>query len=81
MDGGPVKNETIPIRMFLKPYDLTPTYESVNNQFSVRYYINLVLEDTEKNKGIFKFFPSFLTDITSTYITTNRFNTTRIIII
>ena len=50
MDGSPVRNETIPIRLFLKPYDITPTYESVNNQFSVKYYINLVLEDNEENR-------------------------------
>ncbi|MCQ2816321.1 MAG: vacuolar protein sorting-associated family 26 protein [archaeon] len=50
MDGSPVRNEKIPIRLFLKPYDLTPTYESINNQFSVKYYINLVLEDNEENR-------------------------------
>lgn len=50
MDGSPVRNETVPVRLFLKPYDITPSYESVNNQFSVKYYINLVLEDTEKNR-------------------------------
>lgn len=50
MDGSPIRNETVPIRLFLKPFDLTPTYESVNNQFSVRYYINLVLEDNEQNR-------------------------------
>ena len=50
MDGSPIRNETVPIRLFLKPYDLTPTYASVNNQFSVKYYLNLVLEDNEKNR-------------------------------
>ena len=50
MDGGPIKNETIPIRFFLKPYDLTPTFKSINNKFSVQYFINLVLTDVEDRK-------------------------------
>jgi vacuolar protein sorting-associated protein 26 len=45
MDGGPIKNEFVPVRMFLKPYDLTPTYENVNSKFYVRYFINLVIAD------------------------------------
>ena len=49
MDGAPIKSknfinsssdETIPIRFFLSPYDLTPTYPSVNNRFSTTYFIN-----------------------------------------
>ena len=35
MDGGPIKNEIVPIRFFLSPYELTPTYINVNNKFSV----------------------------------------------
>ena len=50
MDGGPIKNETIPIRFFLKPYELTPTMMNVNNKFSVQYFINLVLTDVEDRK-------------------------------
>ena len=50
MDGGPIKNETIPIRFFLKPYDLTPTLTNINNKFSVQYYINIVLTDVEERK-------------------------------
>jgi vacuolar protein sorting-associated protein 26 len=50
MDGGPIKNETIPIRFFLKPYDLTPTMMNINNKFSVQYFINLVLTDVEDRK-------------------------------
>ena len=50
MDGGPIKNETIPIRFFLKPYDLTPTFNNINNKFSVQYFINLVLTDVEDRK-------------------------------
>ena len=50
MDGGPIKNETIPIRFFLKPYELTPTMMNINNKFSVQYFINLVLTDVEDRK-------------------------------
>ena len=50
MDGGPIKNETIPIRFFLKPYDLTPTLTNINNKFSVQYFINIVLTDVEERK-------------------------------
>lgn len=53
MDGAPVKNEIVPIRFFLAPYELTPTYKNVNNKFSVQYYINLVLFDA-RDKRYFK---------------------------
>ena len=33
------------MRLFLSPYDLTPTYKNVSNRFSVKYYLNLVLVD------------------------------------
>ena len=29
MDGAPVKGETIPIRLYLSPYDLTPTSTAI----------------------------------------------------
>ena len=45
MDGAPEKNETIPIRFFLSPYELTPSYPNVNNKFSVQYFLNLVIYD------------------------------------
>lgn len=50
MDGAPVKGECIPIRMFLNPLSLTPTMRSVNNTFSVKYYLNLVLVDEEDRR-------------------------------
>ena len=37
MDGAPVRGECTPIRIFLSPYDLTPTYKNVDNKFSVKY--------------------------------------------
>jgi vacuolar protein sorting-associated protein 26 len=45
--------ETIPIRLFLSGFDLTPTYRDVNMKFSARYYLNLVLID-EENRRYFK---------------------------
>jgi vacuolar protein sorting-associated protein 26 len=53
MDGSPVNNEVIPFRFFLSPFELTPTYENVNNIFSVKYYLNLVIID-QKNERYFK---------------------------
>jgi vacuolar protein sorting-associated protein 26 len=54
MDGAPVRAESIPVRMFLSGCPmLTPTYRSVNNKFSVKYYLNLVLVD-EDDRRYFK---------------------------
>jgi vacuolar protein sorting-associated protein 26 len=48
-----VTGETIPIRLFLGGFDLTPTFRDVNKKFSTRYYLNLVLID-EENRRYFK---------------------------
>uniref|UniRef100_A0A915PPJ4 Vacuolar protein sorting-associated protein 26 n=1 Tax=Setaria digitata TaxID=48799 RepID=A0A915PPJ4_9BILA len=50
MDGAPVRGESIPIRLFLAGYDLTPTMRDVGKKFSVRYYLNLVLVDEEDRR-------------------------------
>jgi len=50
MDGAPVRGESIPIRLFLAPYELTPTFKNVHNRFSVKYYLNLVLVDEEDRR-------------------------------
>ena len=50
MDGAPVRGECIPIRLFLNNFNLTPTYRGINNKFSVRYYLNLVLVDQEERR-------------------------------
>eukprot|EP00606_Chrysophyceae_sp_TOSAG23-5_P000418 GSChrysophyteH2.ASY1.ANO1.325.1 assembled CDS len=50
MDGAPIKGECVPIRLFLEPLALTPTYRSVRNIFSVKYYLNLVLVDEEDRR-------------------------------
>jgi vacuolar protein sorting-associated protein 26 len=43
-------DENIPIKFFLSPYQLGPTYSNVNNRFSVQYFINLVLMDVEDRR-------------------------------
>ena len=53
MDGAPVKGETVPVRLFLGGFDLTPTYRNVHKKFSVRYFLNLVLVD-ESDRRYFK---------------------------
>lgn len=50
MDGAPVRGESIPIRLFLAGYELTPTMRDINKKFSVRYYLNLVLIDEEERR-------------------------------
>jgi vacuolar protein sorting-associated protein 26 len=66
MDGAPVRGnrlkekniefeylcigESIPIRLFLGGYDLSPTMKDVQRKFSVRYYLNLVLLDEEERR-------------------------------
>jgi vacuolar protein sorting-associated protein 26 len=50
MDGAPFRGESIPLRLFLSPYDLTPTMKNIHNKFSVRYYLNLVLVDEEDRR-------------------------------
>ena len=53
MDGAPVKGELVPVRFYLASTDLTPTYEGVNNRFSCRYSLHLVLID-EQDRRYFK---------------------------
>ena len=50
MDGAPVKGESIPIRLFLGAYDLTPTMRDIQKKFSCKYYLNLVLVDEEERR-------------------------------
>lgn len=59
MDGGPAKSlsikldEEVPIRVYLAPFPVSPTMINVNNRFSVQYYMNLTLFDTD-DKRYFK---------------------------
>eukprot|EP00933_Yihiella_yeosuensis_P007296 TRINITY_DN112259_c0_g1_i1.p1 TRINITY_DN112259_c0_g1~~TRINITY_DN112259_c0_g1_i1.p1 ORF type:complete len:298 (-),score=49.58 TRINITY_DN112259_c0_g1_i1:43-936(-) len=50
MDGAPVKDQCVPVRLYLSGFDLTPTYKNVQNKFSVRYFLNLVLVDEEDRR-------------------------------
>jgi vacuolar protein sorting-associated protein 26 len=50
MDGAPVRGESIPVRLFLSPYRLTPTMKAVHGLFSVKYFLNLVLVDEEDRR-------------------------------
>jgi len=50
MDGAPARGESIPIRLHLSPYQLTPSYDNVHNKFGVKYSINLVLVDEEDRR-------------------------------
>ncbi|KAL7682404.1 putative vacuolar protein sorting protein 26 related protein [Plasmopara halstedii] len=50
LDGAPKKGDSIPVRLYLAPYNLTPTYRHIELQCSVRYYLNLVLVDIEDRR-------------------------------
>ena len=50
MDGAPIKGECVPIRLFLAPLAVTPTYRSIANIFTVKYFLNLVLIDEEDRR-------------------------------
>ena len=50
MDGAPVRGECIPVRIYLSGFDLSPTYKSVQNRVSVKYFLNLVLVDEEDRR-------------------------------
>lgn len=50
MDGAPVRGETIPIRLFLGGFDLTPTFRDVNKKFSTRTFLSLVLIDEDSRR-------------------------------
>ncbi|KAM9902801.1 hypothetical protein OXX79_003747 [Metschnikowia pulcherrima] len=50
MDGAPAKGESIPIRLFLGGYNLTPTYKDVNKKFSTRTFLSLVLIDEDARR-------------------------------
>merc|ERR1711924_147341 len=47
IDGAPVKDQCVPVRLYLTGFDLTPTYKNVQNKFSVKYFLSLVLVDEE----------------------------------
>ena len=61
-----VLGESIPIRLFLSGYELTPTMRDVNKKFSVRYHLNLVLVDEEERR----YFKQQVSTCTTTCIVT-----------
>lgn len=73
MDGAPVRGESIPIRLFLNGYDLTPTMRDINKKFSVRYYLNLVLVD-EEDRRYFKQQVSHQVPLLSSDVALDGFN-------
>lgn len=44
------EDQCIPVRLYLTGFELTPTYTNVQNKFSVRYFLNLVLVDEEDRR-------------------------------
>ena len=50
MDGLPVKAEVVPLRWYMGGIDLTPSFKTVDNKFSVKYFVNLVLIDEQERK-------------------------------
>ncbi|KAH9160346.1 hypothetical protein EDB89DRAFT_898676 [Lactarius sanguifluus] len=49
ISGTSHQGETIPIRLFLCGFDLTPTFRA-NKKFGTRYYLNLVHIDEENQR-------------------------------
>lgn len=47
-DGNPQEGDIVPIRMYLGSYDLSPTYMNVNNVFSLRYFLKIVIIDDDE---------------------------------
>ena len=45
VDGSPIKDEIIPIRLFLSDLPLSPTVRAVHGIFSVKYILNLIVID------------------------------------
>ena len=54
VDGSPCNKEKLPIRFFLKSYNITPSYPDIEEIFGVKYFINFVVVDAEDNR-YFKF--------------------------
>lgn len=50
LDGTPIEGEVVIIRFHLSSTELTPTYPNINNRFSCRYYLNLIIVDEEERR-------------------------------
>lgn len=47
LDGPVAKGDAIPIRVFLKSCNVTPTYMNISNRAAVKYFVSLSLRDEE----------------------------------
>lgn len=47
LDGPVAKGDAVPIRIFLKSCNVTPTYMNISNRAAVKYFIQLCLRDEE----------------------------------
>ncbi|MES1910865.1 MAG: hypothetical protein MHM6MM_003391 [Cercozoa sp. M6MM] len=78
MDGAPIKGESIPIRLFLKPLTkLSPSFGNVHNKFSVNYFLKMTLVDDDK-RNFFKKCPITLLRRQLKYQTTQEMNESRL---
>jgi vacuolar protein sorting-associated protein 26 len=50
LDGTPKTGDSMPIRLFLSSYSLSPTMRNIEERFTVKYYLNLVIVDDVGNK-------------------------------
>ena len=51
LDGDLIEKEKIPIRIFLSPYNLTPSYSNIEDIYFVNYYLTVVITDSEGKKN------------------------------
>jgi vacuolar protein sorting-associated protein 26 len=55
MDGSPIKgsqilslDKIIPIRKYLKGFEITPSHQKIKNKFYIKYFLNIILIDDER---------------------------------
>lgn len=47
IDGQPFEQETVPFRIFISSFDLSPSYKDVNSFFCVKYFLKILFLDHE----------------------------------
>lgn len=47
LDGQPFETDTIPIRLYVGAFELTPTYKHINSFFSIKYFLKILILDNE----------------------------------
>ena len=50
IDGSPINKEKLPVRLFLKSYNITPSYPNIEEIFGVKYFLNFVVVDADENR-------------------------------